>query len=242
MGGGGWVIDSDYRRKLGTLVLEHADTVVWLDLPLRVCLRRLWGRTLCRGSARGEELWNGNRESWRAAFWGWDSLFVYAVRKHVAQRRALPELLARPELAHLEVVRLRYAGGGRGLAGNHPGRRDRRRLNHRGLRASIPLPGRRPAPIPHRACRVDAPDALRASLDGAAHDGASAADVDAAVERLEVGERLVGVALGLRRASRTAPERATRASVGRTSAERAPGAITPATAGSRRARQESAAA
>ena len=46
MGGGGWVIDSDYRRKLGTLVLERADTVVWLDLPLHVCLRRLWRRTV----------------------------------------------------------------------------------------------------------------------------------------------------------------------------------------------------
>jgi hypothetical protein len=38
---------------------------------------------------------------------GWDSLFVYAIRKHASQRRTLPELLARPELAHLEVVRLR---------------------------------------------------------------------------------------------------------------------------------------
>jgi adenylate kinase family enzyme len=102
----GWVVDSDYRRKLGTLVLESADTVVWLDLPLRVCMRRLWGRTLPRIRNR-EELWNGNRESWRAAFWGWDSLFVFALRKHASQRRTLPELLARPELAHLEVVRLR---------------------------------------------------------------------------------------------------------------------------------------
>jgi len=102
----GWVVDSDYRRKLGTLVLESADTVVWLDLPLHVCLRRLWGRTWPRIRNR-EELWNGNRESWRAAFWGWDSLFVFAVRKHATQRRTLPELLSRPELAHLAVVRLR---------------------------------------------------------------------------------------------------------------------------------------
>ena len=100
------MIDSDYRRKLGTLVLERADTVVWLDLPLHVCLRRLWRRTVPRIRER-QELWNGNRESWRAAFWGWDSLFVYAVRKHASQRRTLPELLARPELAHLKVVRLR---------------------------------------------------------------------------------------------------------------------------------------
>jgi adenylate kinase family enzyme len=104
--GEGWVLDSDYRRKLGTYVMEHADTVVWLDLPLLVCMDRLRRRTLGR-IRRGEELWNGNRESWRAAFWGWDSLFAYAVRKHVAQRRELPALLRRPELAHLEVVRLR---------------------------------------------------------------------------------------------------------------------------------------
>jgi Shikimate kinase len=104
--GAAWVLDSDYRRKLGTYVMEHADTVVWLDLPLWLCLNRLRRRTLGR-IRRGEELWNGNRESWRGAFWGWDSLFVYAVRKHVAQRRLLPELFARPELAHLDVVRLR---------------------------------------------------------------------------------------------------------------------------------------
>jgi adenylate kinase family enzyme len=105
----GWVIDSDYRRKLGTYVMEHADTVVWLDLPLRVSLRRLWRRTLPRIRLQ-QQLWNGNTESWRDAFGGWDSLFVYAIRKHVSQRRALPQLLARPELGHLEVVRLRTPG------------------------------------------------------------------------------------------------------------------------------------
>jgi thymidylate kinase len=101
-----WVLDSDYRRKLGTYVMEHADTVVWLDLPLGLCLRRLWRRTHGR-LRREEELWNGNRESWRGAFWGWESLFVWAVRKHLTQGRQLHELLARPELSHVEVVRLR---------------------------------------------------------------------------------------------------------------------------------------
>ena len=37
----GWVIDGTYQRKLGTLVLDLADTVVWLDLPLHVWLPRL---------------------------------------------------------------------------------------------------------------------------------------------------------------------------------------------------------
>jgi adenylate kinase family enzyme len=120
--GEGWVIDSDYGRKLGTYVMEHADTVVWLDLPLRVCLRRLMRRTIPRIRLQ-QELWNGNTESWRDAFGGWDSLFVYAIRKHVAQRRTLPELLARPELAHLEVVRLRTPAAVAAWLGTIPGDR-----------------------------------------------------------------------------------------------------------------------
>jgi adenylate kinase family enzyme len=104
--GDGWVIDNDYRRKIGTYVLEHADMIVWLDLPLHVCLGRLWRRTSGR-IRTGEELWNGNRESWRGAFWGRESLFVWAIRKYVEQRRSVPELLGRPELSHLQVVRLR---------------------------------------------------------------------------------------------------------------------------------------
>ena len=55
----GWVIDGGYRRKLGDLVLSQADIVVWLDLPIRVWLPRLVGRTVrrLRGS---EEIFNGN--------------------------------------------------------------------------------------------------------------------------------------------------------------------------------------
>jgi adenylate kinase family enzyme len=119
MRSGGWVIDSDYRRKLGTLVLERADTVVWLDLPLRVCLRRLWGRTIPR-IRNQQPLWNDNRESWRSAFWGWESLFVYAIRKHLGHRRRFTELLARPELAHLDVVLLRSPAEVEGWLGTVP--------------------------------------------------------------------------------------------------------------------------
>src|SRR5262245_58951382 len=33
--GEAWVIDGGYQAKLGDLVLDAADTVVWLDLPRR---------------------------------------------------------------------------------------------------------------------------------------------------------------------------------------------------------------
>jgi adenylate kinase family enzyme len=85
----GWVIDGNYERKLGDLVIGEADTIVWLDLPLRLKLRRLWRRTMERMSGE-EELWGGNRESWRDAFWGCNSLFGWMLKTHVRQRREWP--------------------------------------------------------------------------------------------------------------------------------------------------------
>jgi adenylate kinase family enzyme len=97
----GWVIDSPYTHKVGTLVLDAADTIVWLDLPLRVWLPRLYRRT--RDRIRGEErIFNDNRETWRTALAGWDSLFAYALRTHVQRRRRWPR-----EFARYPVIRLR---------------------------------------------------------------------------------------------------------------------------------------
>ena len=99
--GSAWVIDGSYRGKLGDLVLEAADTVVWLDLPRRIWVARLIRRTLRRMFLR-EELWNGNRESPRSALIVRDSLFGYAL--HTAPRR----LQRYPrELARFRVARLR---------------------------------------------------------------------------------------------------------------------------------------
>jgi adenylate kinase family enzyme len=88
-----WVIDGAYRGKLGDLVLDAADVVVWLDLPLRVWLPRLIRRTAQR-IRRREELWNGNRETLVNVIWGRESLLVFAVRSHFRRRREYPEALA----------------------------------------------------------------------------------------------------------------------------------------------------
>lgn len=40
-----WIIDGDYQRTLRDLVLARAEVAVWLDLPLRVSLARMWRRT-----------------------------------------------------------------------------------------------------------------------------------------------------------------------------------------------------
>jgi adenylate kinase family enzyme len=99
-----WVIDGGYRGKIGDLVLERAHVVVWLDLPMRVWLPRLVLRTVRRVTGR-EELWNGNRETLRAATVGRDALIPYALRTHRDKRRRYPV-----ELAAYPVVRLRTPG------------------------------------------------------------------------------------------------------------------------------------
>ena len=96
----GWVIDGNYESKLGDLVVEAAETIVWLDLPLRVKLARLWRRTSHR-IRNDVELWNGNRETWRNTLWGRESLFVWALRSHLRQRRTFPARIPADRLVRL---------------------------------------------------------------------------------------------------------------------------------------------
>ena len=100
----GWVIDNPYRRKTGGLVIDAADTLIWLDLPMRVWMPRLLRRTL-RRLARREVIWNGNRESWRMAFTGREGLIPFAIRAHLETRRIYPERYAAHPLVRLRSVR-----------------------------------------------------------------------------------------------------------------------------------------
>jgi len=104
-----WVIDGNYGgRGAQGLVLPRADTVIWLDPPLRVIFARLFLRAL-RRIRSGEELWpgTGNRETFRNQFFSRDTLFWWAIKTHTRRRRVLPQVLARPECAHLVVHRFR---------------------------------------------------------------------------------------------------------------------------------------
>jgi adenylate kinase family enzyme len=103
-----WVIDGNYAAVVQDLVWARADTVVWLDLPRRVVMRQIVGRTL-RRVIRREELWNGNRERWRnlltldpeesVIVWAWVSHDRYRARYEAAMREEA--------WAHLRFVRLR---------------------------------------------------------------------------------------------------------------------------------------
>lgn len=97
----GWVVDGTYQHKIGNLVVDAADTIVWLDLPIRVWVPRLFKRT--RRRIKGDErILNDNQESWKTALAGRDALFPYAFQSHFRRRRAWPV-----QFAGRNVVRLR---------------------------------------------------------------------------------------------------------------------------------------
>jgi adenylate kinase family enzyme len=99
-----WVTCGNYG-KVADIVWHQADTVVWLDYALPVILGRVAWRTV-RRVARGEELWNQNRERFANAFLSRDSIILWALRTYHRRRREYPVLLGRPEHAHLAVVHL----------------------------------------------------------------------------------------------------------------------------------------
>jgi len=105
--GSAWVVAGNYRHARD-VVWPRARTIVWLDYSLPRVFWRLSARTLRRGFTR-EVLWNGNRENlWEhAMLWSERSLLHWLFKTYWRNRREYPLLFARPEHAHLEIVRLR---------------------------------------------------------------------------------------------------------------------------------------
>ncbi|HUR50722.1 MAG TPA: AAA family ATPase [Mycobacteriales bacterium] len=106
-----WVVDSDGYPAVRDLLWARADTLVWLDLPRWQVMARVVRRSVWRGLQRAE-LWNGNRETFRAwadpghpVRWAWT--------QHGARRTTIETRLADPRWAHLRVVRLESARAAR---------------------------------------------------------------------------------------------------------------------------------
>lgn len=92
MRGEKWVIDGAYTSsRVGPLIWQRADTIVWLDYPMPLVLGR-WARQTVARIRSQEEFWpgTGNRES-----------LTNALRRG---GRILARIAAMP---HLGLVRLR---------------------------------------------------------------------------------------------------------------------------------------
>lgn len=97
-----WICDGTYHSILGDLVLERAETVVWLDLPVPLVLSRLVRRSLVR-KRDDVVLWHGNREDRWLNQIRW--LIWPAFKRGFENRRDLPVRFARHP--QLRVHRLR---------------------------------------------------------------------------------------------------------------------------------------
>jgi adenylate kinase family enzyme len=100
-----WVTEGAYQGPVAEQMCARATLVIWLDLPLATCLRRVAVRTV-RRVVRREPLWNGNVETWRRVLRG-DSILLEAVRKHRLIGRSFESLLGAGRSGPPTVVRLR---------------------------------------------------------------------------------------------------------------------------------------
>ncbi len=59
----GWICDGNYTSKIGALALGRADTVIWVNMPWRVVLWRMFWRSVARARDK-RPVCGENRESW----------------------------------------------------------------------------------------------------------------------------------------------------------------------------------
>ena len=103
--GDGWVACGNYKRSQD-LLWPRADTMVWLDPPLRVARRRAVLRTITRSILRTDLWGNGNREHIRNLWSDNDSLYKIAKATHATRREEYSAVSTDPTWAHLNIVRL----------------------------------------------------------------------------------------------------------------------------------------
>jgi adenylate kinase family enzyme len=104
-----WVVDGNYTSQgARELLWPRADTIVWLDLPRAVMLRRVITRTLRRVITR-EELWEGVREPWTNLYSPdpEHNIIVWAWTRFDQVRHRFATCMADGAWDHTEVHRLR---------------------------------------------------------------------------------------------------------------------------------------
>ena len=103
----GWAMDGNYGRILRPHTWGAANTIVWLDFPLRVTLLRTLARSWRRWRT-SELLWGTNRERFWEPFLPWDrSLIWWTLKSHRRRRRAYSAAMTDPQWEGTQFVRLR---------------------------------------------------------------------------------------------------------------------------------------
>ncbi len=104
--GSKWVLDGNYTRTT-PVKWKQVQVVIWLDLPFARTVFRVARRAVKR-SFTAEEIWpgTGNRESLTKTFFSRDSIVLWAIQTHRANRKKYLAMMNAPEYASISFVRL----------------------------------------------------------------------------------------------------------------------------------------
>jgi adenylate kinase family enzyme len=102
----GWTICGNYRP-IRDAIWPSADTLIWLDYPMRIVFLRTLRRTLKRAISR-EMLWGGCRENLWMQLCTKDSLFLWVINTWRIRKRDYPKMLRSKHCAHMRIIRFRH--------------------------------------------------------------------------------------------------------------------------------------
>lgn len=100
-----WIVDGNYRR-LRPIIWSKATHLIWLDFSFPFVMYRCVRRTVKRVVTK-EELFNGNRETFRNAFLSGDSVIWYTLHNHFGRRRQYRAVFESDEHHGMNLIRLR---------------------------------------------------------------------------------------------------------------------------------------
>ena len=116
--GEAWVVAGSYSAYSQRVFWPRLQTVIWLDLPLRVLLARFFRRSWRRWR-RQELLWGTNVERFWVHFALWrgsESLLYWILFHHQRKRRDMLRWMLDPRWSHIRFVRLTSASEVESLA------------------------------------------------------------------------------------------------------------------------------
>jgi adenylate kinase family enzyme len=96
-----WVVDGNYHGIVGDLIMNQANTIIWIDLNWKTILYRIIKRSIKRAITK-EFVCGTNKESFKRTFFTKDSIiwFYFANKKDITSRTGI-FLEKIPENTHL---------------------------------------------------------------------------------------------------------------------------------------------
>jgi hypothetical protein len=101
-----WVVDGNYSV-VRDIVWPAASSIVWLNYSFPRVLWRLLRRTVGRIATK-EEIFSGNRETFRLAFLDKESILLWLITSYPRRRREYRALFAPGTFADASVVEFRH--------------------------------------------------------------------------------------------------------------------------------------